>query len=425
MTEIALIVLTIVALAAMILYFRERARATANGDYAVRMEQNMEQQLAQLTERQRLRDESERRLIAENSALAANNTALHEKLSTQKEEILQMQQSAHLQFEKIATQILDEKSAKFTQSNRANIEALLSPLGKSIDNFKQKVEQTFTEETKQRSSLEAQVRQLMEQTGKVSAEANNLASALKGDSKIRGNWGEMILESILQQSGLVRDREYTLQQKIRDEETGRIYYPDVLVRLPDERTIIIDSKVSLTAYDKYNAAQTAEQQSLYAREHLRSINGHIADLASKNYDNIVTSLDFTMMFIPIEPAYILALQEDGELWAKAYAKRILLISPTNLIACLKLMSDLWKRELQSKNAQEIVRRGELMYEKFVGFATSLEEVGRNIDRSKTSYENAVGQLTTGRGNLMSQAQTLRSLGLKSTKELPYDTETEE
>lgn len=360
----------------------------------------------------------ERRLTIENSTLKANNSALIEKLTTQKDEVVEMQRTAHLQFEKIAAQILDEKSAKFTQTNQANIETLLKPLGQSIEGFRQKVEQTFTEETKQRSSLEAQVKELMEQTGKISAEANNLASALKGQSKTRGTWGEMILESILQQSGLVKDREYFTQSSVKDEETGKTYFPDVLVNLPDNRTVIIDSKVSLTAFDRYNSAETPEQQALQAKEHLKSVYNHIAELASKNYDNIVTSLDFTMMFIPIEPAYILAVQEDSELWAKAYAKRILLISPTNLVACLKLISDLWKRELQSKNAQEIVRRGELMYEKFISFASSVEEVGKHIDRTKTSYDEAVKKLSTGAGNLMTQAQLLKSMGLKSTKSIP-------
>lgn len=421
--DILFIVIVVVATAILVVfYLRERAKRAALTEYTKKAEQRSEYEIESYRQQLESASQAERELIATNSRLETVNATLVEKLASQKSDIAAMQQNAQLQFEKIAAQILDEKSAKFTQTNRANIEALLTPLGKSIDTFKQKVEQTFTEETKQRSSLEAQVKELLEQTGKISAEANNLASALKGQSKTRGNWGEMILESILQQSGLVRDREYTLQEKIVDSESGKTYYPDVMVKLPDNRTIIIDSKVSLSAYDRYHAAQTPEQQSLYAKEHLRSVMNHIGELAAKNYDNLVSSLDFTMMFIPIEPAYILAVQEDSELWAKAYAKRILLISPTNLIACLKLMSDLWKRELQSKNAQEIVRRGELMYEKFVGFATSMEELGRNIDRSKSAYDAAVGQLTSGRGNLVSQAQTLRNLGLKSTKELPYESE---
>ena len=362
---------------------------------------------------------SEKDIYAKNSQLIAENNFLQDKLHTQKGEVLEMQKQSQHYFEKLANQILEEKSVKFSQVNKDSIETILKPLSDSIIGFKERVESTFTEETKQRSSLEAQVRELMEQTNKVSKEANNLASALKGDSKMRGNWGEMILESILQQSGLVKDREYFLQQHIKDSQTGKTIIPDVLVKLPDDRTIIIDSKVSLVAFDKLNSAQTPQEQQLYIKEHLRSIYDHIDSLSSKRYDsNVAASLNFTMMFVPIEPAYILAIQEDKELWARAYAKRIILISPTNLIACLKLMSDLWRRALQNITAAKIVEHGEKLYEKFVGFATSMEEVGRHLSLSQTSYTKAVKQLNEGNGNLVRQVLKLRQLGIQSSKEMP-------
>ncbi|SFG28810.1 DNA recombination protein RmuC [Pontibacter chinhatensis] len=300
--------------------------------------------------------------------------------------------------------------------NKSNIEALLKPLGDNIDNFKKKVEETYDKESKERFSLEAKVKELVEQTNRVSSEANNLATALKGQSKKQGDWGEMILESILQQSGLEKEREYFLQQTIKDEE-GNSLRPDVLVKLPDERVIIIDSKVSLVSYDRYFSAETAEAQEAHLQEHIKSIRKHIDDLHGKKYDNLESSLDFTMMFVPIEPAYMIAIQNDRELWAHAYSKRILLISPTNLIACLKLMADLWKREMQSKNAMEIVRRGELLFDKFVGFVSTLEEVGKHIKKSKTAYDSAIGQLKTGSGNLIGQAIKLKDLGLKSSKSI--------
>ncbi len=356
-------------------------------------------------------------LNAENSTLKANNAALNEKLLTQKEEMIEIQKTSHLQFEKIANQILEEKSGKFTEVNKANIEALLKPLGENIDHFKKKVEETYDKESKQRFSLEEKVKELVEQTNKVSSEANNLATALKGQAKKQGNWGEMILESILQKSGLVKDREYFLQQTIKDEE-GKNLRPDVLVKLPDNRIIIIDSKVSLVAYDRFSAAESAEEQTLHLTEHLKSIYGHIDDLHEKKYDNLESSLDFTMMFIPIEPAYLLSIQSDQDLWAYAYSKRILLISPTNLIACLKLMADLWKREMQSKNAMEIVKRGELLYEKFVTFVSTLEEVGKHINKTQQLHMAAMGQLSTGSGHLVGQALKLKELGLKSSKEIP-------
>ncbi len=356
---------------------------------------------------------------AQNSTLTAQNNALQEKLATQKTEMLEMQKQSQYYFEKLASQILDDKSLKFTQLNKDSIDSILKPLSDSIVGFKKRVEETFTEETKQRSSLEAQVRELMEQTNKVSKEANNLASALKGDSKIRGNWGEMILESILQQSGLVKDREYFLQQHIKDQQTGKVIIPDVLVKLPDDRTIVIDSKVSLVAFDKVHSSQTPQEQQLHIKEHLRSIYDHIESLSSKRYDsNIEESLNFTMMFIPIEPAYILAIQEDKELWARAYAKRIILISPTNLIACLKLMSDLWRRALQNITAAKIVEQGEKLYDKFVGFTSSMDEVGRHLTLSQNSYNKALKQLNEGNGNLVRQVLKLRQLGVQSSKEMP-------
>ncbi|OAV73348.1 DNA recombination protein rmuC [Bacteroidales bacterium Barb6] len=347
----------------------------------------------------------------------ANNKALTDKLTAQKEEITEIRKTSQLHFEKIANQILEEKSSKFTEANRANIEAILKPLGENIDNFKKRVEETYDKESKQRFSLEEKVKELVEQTNKVSNEANNLAAALKSQVKKQGNWGEMILESILQKSGLVKDREYFLQQTIKDEE-GKSLRPDVLVKLPDNRIIIIDSKVSLVAYDRFSSSETAEEQKIHLAEHLKSIYAHIDELHGKQYDNLESSLDFTMMFIPIEPSYLIAIQTDQDLWAYAYSKRILLISPTNLIACLKLMADLWKREMQSKNAMEIVKRGEMLYEKFVTFASTLEDVGKHINKAQQSYTAAVGQLNTGNGHLVGQALKLRSLGLKSSKEIP-------
>jgi DNA recombination protein RmuC len=357
------------------------------------------------------------KLTSENSRLMADNSSLNDKLKSHKEEILELQRTSQLQFEKIANQILEEKSGKFTEANKANMEAILKPLGENIESFRKKVEEVYATESKERFSLSEKVKELVDQTNKVSAEANNLATALKGQSKKQGNWGEVVLESILQKSGLEKNREYELQPTIKDE-NGKNLRPDVLVRLPDNRAVIIDSKVSLVAYDKYSSAETAEEQAIFIAEHIRSIKGHIDDLSSKNYDNLESSLDFTMMFIPIEPAYMIAIQRDQDLWSFAYSKRILLISPTNLIACLKLINDLWKRESQSRNAQEIVKRGERLYEKFVGFAESMEEIGKGLDKTQTAFSNAVKQLNSGTGNLVRQAEQLKELGLKSSKQLP-------
>ena len=350
------------------------------------------------------------------SKLTANNSALSEKLVTQKTEVEELQKTAHLQFEKIANKLFEEKSSKFTETNKANIETLLNPLKDDINKFKTKVEETYDKESKQRFSLEEKVKDLIEQTNKVSTEANNLATALKGKPQKRGNWGEMILERILESSGLTKDREYFIQQSIKDEE-GNNLRPDVRVNLPDERVIIIDSKVSLIAYDRFTACEDSDEQKISLTDHLNATKLHIDQLSNKKYDNLDTSLDFTMMFIPIEPAYLLAIQGDPDLWAYAYSKRILLVSPTNLIACLKLISDLWKREWQSKNAMEIVKKGEALYEKFIGFTKTFEDIGNSIKSSQEKYDKALGQLKDGRGNMINQAIQLRNLGLKSDKKV--------
>ncbi|MCO5232333.1 MAG: DNA recombination protein RmuC [Chitinophagales bacterium] len=350
------------------------------------------------------------------SKLMADNDSLKEKLSTQKSEVEELQKTAHLQFEKIANKLFEEKSEKFTETNKTNIETLLNPLKDDIKNFKEKVEATHTEDTKQRSSLEERIKGLIEQTNKVSNEANNLATALKGKAQKRGSWGEMILERILESSGLTKDREYFVQQSIKDDE-GKTQRLDVRVNLPDDRVIIIDSKVSLIAYDNYSASEDSEEQKTFLAEHIRATKTHIDQLSEKKYDNIDTSLDFTMMFVPIEPAYLLAIQGDSELWSYAYSKRILLVSPTTLIACLKLFSDLWRREWQNKNAMDIVKRGELLYEKFVGFVETFEDIGKTLNSTQRAYDKALGQLNTGRGNMIKQAVELKNLGLKSDKKI--------
>jgi DNA recombination protein RmuC len=356
---------------------------------------------------------------ADNMRLTADNEAIKVEKKVLDEQLSAIQKQFKDEFENLAKKILEENSEKFTKANKLNIEGILNPLKENIDIFKKKVDETYDKESKERFSLSERVKELIKQTDKVSEEANNLASALKGEAKTRGNWGEMILESILQKSGLEKDREYFVQPTIKDDE-GNNQRPDVIVQLPDHRMIIIDSKVSLVAYDALMSAETLDIQQRKMKEHIASVKNHIDGLSGKNYDNISDALDFTMMFIPIEPAYLVAVKEDADLWSYAYAKRILLVSPTNLIACLKLMADLWKREKQSKNAMEIVKRGELLYEKFVNFVETMQNVGINLGRTQDAYTKALGQLKEGRGNLINQANELKNLGLKSSKQLPFE-----
>jgi len=396
----------------------EGALANINAQYNALKENNLKDRETNKMQAEQIGQLAERinKLVAEQSTLLAENKALNEKLSTQKEEMTDLQTKARMEFENIANKILEEKSGKFTETNRLNLEAILKPLGENIDIFKKKVEDTYDKEAKERFTLERSVKELIEQTNKVSTEANNLATALKGQSKKQGDWGEMILESILEKSGLTRGREYTIQDNMKDE-AGKNQRPDVIVHLPENRKIIIDSKVSMVAYDKFCSAENPDLQRITLKEHIHSIYNHIDLLAPKRYDQMEGSLDFVMMFIPIEPAYLTAIQADQELWSYAYNKRILLISPTNLIAALRLVTDLWKREMQNRNALEIAKQGEKLYEKFVGFVDTLEDVGKNIDKAHDSYSKAIGQLKDGRGNLIGQALKLKQLGIKSDKQL--------
>jgi DNA recombination protein RmuC len=348
--------------------------------------------------------------------LIANNSFIVEKLTHQRTEFEELQRSAHLQFEKIANKLFEEKSSKFTETNKVNLESLLNPLKEDIHKFKTKVEETYDKESKQRFSLDEKIKDLIAQTDKVKDEANNLATALKGKPQKRGNWGEMILERILESSGLTKDREYFVQESMKDEEGNHLRL-DVTIKLPDNRYIIIDSKVSLIAYDHFVATEDTKEQEMHLADHLRATYTHIDQLSAKRYDDLENSLDFTMMFMPIEPAYLLAIQNDTDLWAYAYAKRIILVSPYNLIALLKMFSDLWRRDAQNKNAMQIVKRGEALYDKIVGFTKTFEEIGNSLKASQDKYDKALGQLKEGKGNVISQANQLKELGLKSEKKI--------
>lgn len=352
-----------------------------------------------------------------NASLSANLDAANEKLATLKGEIEQIRVKSQLEFENIANRLLESKSEKFTVSNRESIEQILTPLKKDIGDFKAKVEEVYHAESKERSMLDERVRQLVEKTDQVSAEANNLATALKGQVKTQGNWGEMILERILETNGLVRGREYRVQEPHKNED-GNQQFLDVVVQLPDNRKLIIDSKVTLTAYERYCTAETDDDREKYLREHLAALTSHVEQLSAKKYNSLEDSADFVMLFVPVEPAYLTAIQYDSDLWSRAYAKKIMLISPTNLMAAVKLVADLWSRDMQNKNALEIAKQGEKLYDKFVGFLRNMDDVGQYLAKSQVAYDGALKQLRDGRGNLIGQAEKLRELGVKTAKSLP-------
>jgi DNA recombination protein RmuC len=374
------------------------------------------------------RDSEAKDLYQELSNVKAENAAIKEKLNDQKSELEKMGEKFNTEFENIANKILDAKTEKFTDLNQKNLKSILEPLGQNLDAFKKKVEEVYVNESKERFSLGERVKELAELNRKISDEANNLTKALKGEAKTQGNWGEMILESILEKSGLEKDREYFMEHELKDEngnpvrstDSDKKMRPDAVVKYPDNRSVIIDSKVSLNAFTRFIAATDLEEQEKELKAHIVSVKTHIVSLSTKGYDDYNKALDFVMMFIPSEPAYMAALKGDPDLWNFAYEKRILLINPTNLITSLKLIVDLWKRENQNKNAMEIAERGSKLFEKFQGFVSTFTGVGSSITAAQKAYETALGQLSEGSGNLIGQAQKLKALGVKTKKELPAD-----
>jgi len=369
---------------------------------------------------------SKEELLFTNAELNAHYKNLQENLENQKADFVQLQETNRLQFEKTANQILEQKSEKFTQLNQNQLKLILEPFQEKINELKNTVNETYDKESKERFSLGEKVRELKDLNQQISEDAKKLTRALKGESKTQGNWGEMILESILEKSGLRKNQEYFMEHELRDENnkaifsefSGKKMRPDAVVKYPDNRNVIIDSKVSLTAFVEMTDETDAEIFAIKQSQHLQSVKNHINQLSQKAYDDFDKSLDFVMMFIPSEAAYMTALQSDPNLWNFAYDKRILLLSPTNLITSLKLVQDLWKREHQNRNAMEIADRGAKLYDKFVGFVDNLERVGKNIDQAKNSYNEAFKQLSSGNDNLIVQTQKLKGLGIKNKKNLP-------
>jgi DNA recombination protein RmuC len=392
------------------------------------IEERVQQQILLTSELKKEKQElviDKEELIARLSKAESKNDFLEEKLLQQKEELNKIGESFKFEFKNLAQNILEEKTQKFTEVNEQKMKAILDPLKNDLGIFKQKVEETYDKESKERFSLGKEIERLVIMTQQVSTDANNLTTALKGNNKMQGNWGEMILESLLENSGLTKGREYFLQEFIRDnagniikDENGSGLQPDVTICYPDQRKIIVDSKVSLIAWEEFIAKEDAEEQQRSMQQHIKSIRTHIDGLAKKNYPKYAMALDYVLLFIPIEPAFLEAVKTDILLWKYAYEKKILLVSPTNLFAVLKIIADLWKVEQQNKHAIEIADKAGSLYDKFVLFYDNFETVGKKINEANNAYETALKQLSTGRGNVIGKIEELKKMGANVSKQLP-------
>nr|WP_315145012.1 DNA recombination protein RmuC [uncultured Flavobacterium sp.] len=344
---------------------------------------------------------------------------LLERHKEQKNEVEQLQEKFTKEFENLANKILDEKSNKFTEQNKENMKNILSPLQDKIQLFEKKVEDTHKESIDYHAALRQQIVGLQQMNLQMSKETLNLTKALKGDSKMQGNWGELILERVLEKSGLEKDREYFVQQSHTNAEGSRVF-PDVVINLPDGKKMIVDSKVSLTAYEKYINEEDDNLKAGFLKEHIQSIKRHVEQLGDKNYYDLyqIESPDFVLLFIPMEPAFALALNDDTTLYSKAFEKNIVIVTPSTLLATLRTIDSMWTNQKQQENAFEIARQAGALYDKFEGFVADLIKIGKKIDESKAEYGAAMNKLVDGKGNLIVSVEKLKKMGAKAKKSLP-------
>ncbi len=360
------------------------------------------------------KEESEKKYFV----LEADYRHLQQRLEEEKQQLENIQEKFKKDFELLAQGILKQNTREFNETSQRQMEGILNPLKEKIIDFEKKVEETYQKGKIDQTVLKEELKRLQEMNTKLGEEAGNLTRALKSDSKKQGNWGEVVLERILERSGLIKNEEYFLQQTATGED-GKIYRPDVLIKLPEDKHLVIDSKVSLTAFEKYISAEENDKKEAALKQHLNSIKNHVKELSEKNYDHLaaLNTPDFVLMFMPVEPAFGVAVQSDPELFNFAWEKRIIIVSPTTLLATLRTVASIWRHERQTRNALEIAKQGGKLYDKFEGFLKDLEKVGVNLDRAKEAYGDAHKKLISGRGNLVGQVEKLKELGAKATKTL--------
>ncbi|CAN5477361.1 DNA recombination protein RmuC [soil metagenome] len=369
------------------------------------------------TDLKALRDQSNV-FIAENTKWKSAYENLDAKLKSQKQDLELLQQQMKEQFSNIASDIVFRNSQKIQEEHQVKLNDILSPLKDKIEKFESQVKTTHEERIREHQSMREQLSQLQTLNKSIGDEARNLVTALKGQSKTQGNWGEMILEKVLERSGLMKGREYSVQSSMVNED-GRRLQPDVLIHLPEGRTIVVDSKVSLIAYERYSSAEDTAQKELFLKEHISSIRKHIKDLSSKNYQHLyaINTLDFVLLFIPIEPAFSLAADNDAELFNEAFERNIVLVTTSTLLATLRTIASIWRLEYQNKNSLEIARQAADLYDKFTGLVDDLMIVGNKIKDAGNSYETSMNKLVSGRGNLISRVENMKKLGLKTSKQM--------
>lgn len=367
-------------------------------------------------------DELQSRLSKYRARVAELNTLLEDerKQTAEKIELLNAaRDQLKNEFQNLAQRIFDDKSQRFTEQNRVNMDSLISPLRDQIGEFKKRVEDVYDKESRDRVSLQTEIHHLKELNQRISKEALNLTRALKGDSKARGNWGEVVLERVLEASGLQKGREYETQVSLKDGK-GKRYQPDVIVRLPQGKDVVVDAKVSLNDYEAYYSAEEADEKETALKAHVEGVRAHIRSLAAKRYEDLegVRTLDFVLMFIPIEAAFLAAVEKDRGLFKEAFDKNIMIVSPSTLLVTLRTIENIWRNEYQNRHAIEIANKAGGLYNKFVGFVDALQQVGQQLDKAKAAYQTASDRLVNGRGNLIRRTQELKALGVKAGKELP-------
>ena len=380
-----------------------------------------DQTISQLQSDQRKLQSEKEDIVRVNIQQDAAIRSLNEKLTAQKEELETIQQKFTKEFENLANKILEEKSNKFTEQNKENLKIILNPLQEKIKTFEDRVEKTHKESIDYHAALRQQIIGLKELNEQMSKEAVNLTRALKGDSKTQGNWGELVLERVLEKSGLEKDREYFIQQSHLTEHGKRVM-PDVVIHLPDNKKMVIDSKVSLTHYEQYINSEDENERQRYLKEHIASLNRHVNQLSEKKYEDIyqIESPDFVLLFVPVEPAFAIAINNDNQLYNKAFERNIVIVTPSTLLATLRTIDTMWQNEKQQQNAFEIARQAGALYDKFEGLVADLTRVGKKMDEAKAEYKGAMNKLVEGKGNLVTSVERIKKLGAKAKKSLPQN-----